>query len=81
MFAERADAAGPAAERPARTLDEALRARAGRIVAVISVPGDYAALEAHKALTAGLDVLLFSDNVPVEAEVELKQRATGSAGW
>ena len=27
-------------------------------------PGPYAALEAHKALTRGLDVLLFSDNVP-----------------
>jgi FdrA protein len=42
---------------------------------VISVPGDYAALEAHKALSAGLDVLLFSDNVSLAAEVALKQRA------
>jgi FdrA protein len=40
------------------------------------VPGDYAALEAHKALTAGLHVLLFSDNVPVADEIELKDRAT-----
>jgi FdrA protein len=39
------------------------------------VPGEYAALEAHHALTAGLHVLLFSDNVPVEEEVELKERA------
>jgi FdrA protein len=43
-------------------------------VAIISVPGSYAALEAHHALTAGLHVLLFSDNVPKEEEVELKKR-------
>ena len=44
-------------------------------VAIISVPGDYAALEAHHALSEGLHVLLFSDNVPVEEEAELKRRA------
>lgn len=68
-------AATSAAERPARTLGEAIERQPGSNVAVISVPGDYAALEAHKALSAGLDVLLFSDNVPVEAEIELKERA------
>src|SRR5207253_3119660 len=45
-------------------------------LAIVSVPGEYAALEAHKALTAGLHVLLFSDNVSIEEEVELKDRAT-----
>jgi FdrA protein len=64
-----------AAERPARTLGEAVDRLPAANVAVVSVPGDYAALEAHKALSAGLDVLLFSDNVPVDAEVELKERA------
>ena len=44
-------------------------------VAVISVPGEYAALEAHKALGTGMDVLLFSDGVPLEDEVALKRRA------
>lgn len=44
-------------------------------VAIISVPGAYAALEAHKALDAGLHVLLFSDNVPLADEVALKARA------
>lgn len=61
--------------RPARTLEEAVSRRPGADLAVISVPGEYAALEAHKALTAGLHVLLFSDNVPVAEEVELKERA------
>jgi FdrA protein len=58
-----------------RTLHEALTRSPDRTVAVISVPGDYAALETHKALSAGLDVLLFSDNVDVAAEIELKDRA------
>ncbi|MGD9529826.1 protein FdrA [Pseudonocardia sp.] len=70
------DHGGEAAERPVRSLAEALARAPGSNVAVVSVPGDYAALEAHKALSAGLDVLLFSDNVPVEEEVELKDRAT-----
>ena len=39
------------------------------------MPGEYAALEAHKALGAGMDVLLFSDGVPIEDEVALKRRA------
>ena len=44
-------------------------------IALISVPGDYAALEAHKALGAGMDVMLFSDGVSIEDEVALKRRA------
>lgn len=44
-------------------------------VAIISVSGDYAALEAHHALTEGMHVLLFSDNISIEEEVELKMRA------
>jgi len=44
-------------------------------LAVVSVGGAYATLEAHKAISAGMDVLLFSDNVSLEDEIELKQRA------
>lgn len=62
-------AAGPATRAP-RSL-AGLRAD----VAVVSVPGEYAAVEAHKAIGAGMDVLLFSDGVPVAQEVELKRRA------
>ncbi len=43
--------------------------------AVISVPGQYAAYEARKALEAGLHVMLFSDNVSQEQEIELKKLA------
>ncbi|HEV8652212.1 MAG TPA: protein FdrA [Actinomycetes bacterium] len=58
-----------------RTLDEGLALLPGANTAVVSVPGPYAVLEAHKALSAGLHVLLFSDNVPVEQEAALKARA------
>ena len=57
-----------------RSLAAAARELDGANVAVISVPGDYAVLEAHRALTAGMHVFLFSDHVPLEAEIELKRR-------
>jgi succinyl-CoA synthetase alpha subunit len=41
-------------------------------LALISVPGEYAGLEAWNALSEDLHVHLFSDNVPVEIERELK---------
>jgi FdrA protein len=44
-------------------------------VALISVPGAYAAYEAHQALNANLNVMLFSDNVSVEDEIALKTKA------
>ena len=43
-------------------------------VALISVPGEYAALEAHRALTRDMHVFLFSDHVSVEDEIALKRR-------
>jgi succinyl-CoA synthetase alpha subunit len=42
---------------------------------VIAVNGAYAGREARKALENNLHVLLFSDNVPVEEEVALKELA------
>jgi FdrA protein len=74
MFAARSSSADTGVAAP-KTLREAVERQPGSNVAVISVPGDYAPLEAHKALSAGMDVLLFSDNVSVEAEIELKDRA------
>ena len=63
------------AGRPPASIAEAVRANPDVNVAIVSVPGEYAALEAHHALTAGLHVLLFSDGVSVEEEIELKERA------
>ena len=39
----------------------------------ISLPGEYAAAEAKKAIEMGLDVFIFSDNVSIEEELELKK--------
>jgi FdrA protein len=72
------EADSPASEpgRPApRTVGEAAARLPEANVAVVSVPGPYAAMAAHSALSAGLHVLLFSDNVPLAEEVELKERA------
>ena len=74
LFAANAQEADDAVPN-ATDLAGALAERPDANVAIISVPGSYAALETHKALTAGLDVLLFSDNVPLEEEIELKERA------
>ena len=45
-------------------------------MALISMPGEYAAAEAVKALHLGLNVMLFSDNVPEADELRLKQLAS-----
>jgi FdrA protein len=57
-----------------RTIHQAVDAISPNI-AVISVPGIYAAHEAYKALEHGLHVMLFSDNVSVEDEIQLKKMA------
>ena len=63
--------------RPARP--RTLRAAANRMpeanLALISVPGAFAAVEARVALDSGLHVMLFSDNVGLDEEVALKRRA------
>lgn len=41
-------------------------------VCIISVPGEYVKTEAIKALEAGLHTLIFSDNVKIEDEKEIK---------
>lgn len=44
-------------------------------IAVVSVPGTYAARVAKKALSEGLHVMIFSDNVTIEDEIALKTEA------
>ena len=50
-------------------------AAADATLALISTPGQYAAADAFEALDAGLDVMLFSDNVPIGPEIALKRAA------
>lgn len=60
---------------PARSLELALKRDEAANLAVISVAGEHAWLEAEQALRHGLHVFLFSDNVPVEQEQRLKALA------
>ncbi len=63
-------------EMVAKTFESALSMLPGANLALISVPGNYAKREAQKALEHGLHVFLFSDNVSIEDELELKRRAS-----
>jgi FdrA protein len=63
--------AGLGAAPPPRTTGSAARRTAANL-SLVSVPGPHAFSEAMDALEAGLNVMLFSDNVPVEQEIRLK---------
>ncbi|HJY76229.1 MAG TPA: acyl-CoA synthetase FdrA [Burkholderiales bacterium] len=69
------DLKGAVAEAPLRSLQMAMAQAPEANLALISVPGDYAAAEAMKALRLGLHVMLFSDNVALADEVALKRYA------
>lgn len=57
----------------AKTLTSALHLMPNANMAIISVPGKYAAREASQALKKGMHVMLFSDNVSMEDEKVLKE--------
>lgn len=67
--------AGGSGKLKAKTLNGAKRVLPGLNFAVVSIPGRYAGAEADKALDLGLHVLLFSDNVTLEEEIALKDKA------
>jgi FdrA protein len=58
-----------------RTIRTAVHAMPNANLALISVPGHFAAAEARNALRCGLHVMIFSDNVPIEEEAALKREA------
>jgi FdrA protein len=57
------------------SLTKAIDASPEANLVFISVPGEFAAQEARTALNRGLNAFIFSDNVPLEEEVELKKLA------
>ena len=59
----------------APSLDRALDGDPAANLVAISVPGEHAGGEARRALERGAHVFLFSDNVPLEQEIELKRYA------
>ena len=80
-LAQSRSAAGASAgfgEAPAaRTLGGAIRL-SGADLALVSVPGEHAVTEALDAVRAGVSVMVFSDNVPAEDEVRLKNAAAAA---
>lgn len=58
-----------------KSIKSAIETLGNANLALISIPGAFAATEAKKALKQQLNVMLFSDNVPLQAEYELKQQA------
>jgi FdrA protein len=57
------------------SFEEGLAQKPYANLVAISVPGEYAAREARKALESGLNVFLFSDNVSIDDELDLKKFA------
>jgi FdrA protein len=66
---------GGAVEEKINSWEKAIKKAPDANVALISIPGEYAALEIEKAIDNGLHAFVFSDNVPIEEEARLKQKA------
>lgn len=62
-------------KREYKSTEAAFSAEEGFNLTIISVAGEYAGIEAKKALDYGSNVFVFSDNVPLEDELELKNLA------
>jgi FdrA protein len=75
LLARPAQSAGEGAVWAPRTIRAAVKANPAANLALISVPGDFAASEARKALRRGLHVMIFSDNVTLDDEIALKKEA------
>lgn len=58
-----------------KSIEMAMQQLPGANLALISVPGEFAAGEARKAMRRGLHVMMFSDNVPLDDEIALKREA------
>lgn len=58
-----------------KSIRGAVKLRPSLNLALISVPGAFAVSEARKAIRRGLHVMIFSDNVSIEQEAQLKREA------
>jgi succinyl-CoA synthetase alpha subunit len=58
-----------------RSIRSAVAAKPNANFVLISVPGEFAISEARKAVRRGLHTMIFSDNVPLEQEAQLKEEA------
>jgi FdrA protein len=71
------DGSGTGSVSPPATIGAAAR-RSEAGLALVSTPGRVAALDAADAICAGLDVMVFSDNVSIAQEVALKDLAAAA---
>jgi FdrA protein len=67
---------GTLVEQPASSIQMAAARDLSINFALVSVPGEYAAAEALKALRLGMNVMIFSDNVSAVHELAIKRYAT-----
>lgn len=72
---QNAASTGKKGKESVKSWDKAMRELPDANLAVISIPGAYAALEADRALDLGMNVFMFSDNVTIEDEKALKEKA------
>ena len=63
------------AEQPPSSIQMAVARDPSASLVLVSVPGEYAAAEAFKALRLGMSVMVFSDNVSTEHELAIKRYA------
>ena len=75
FFKNQATTAGSKQAESVKSWEKALDLLPDANMAVISIPGAYAALEADRALDEGKHVFMFSDNVTIEDEARLKRKA------
>lgn len=64
-----------------RRWDSACQKLSDANLALISVAGEYAAELANQALDRNLNVMMFSDNVTLEDEINLKPAREKKACW
>lgn len=75
LAARASETASDAADVAPRTVRSAARRLDSASLAMLSIPGPQVLPEAMDGLDAGLSVMIFSDNVPVEHEIQLKDAA------
>jgi len=56
-----------------QSVEDAIELQPNSNMAVISIPGGYVKYQAEKLLKKGANLMIFSDNVPVETEIHLKK--------
>jgi FdrA protein len=61
-----------------QSFEDGLGRKPSANLAVLTIPGEYVYREARKTLEAGLNVFIFSSNVPIADELKLKELASES---